>query len=139
MKNIYTFDDLFQLIHDSFENESARPVRPAPVSPEPTSRTENLASIYDEDSLNKAIEIIENEQKDADTEYNRLKNQRLANIEKLRNKLKEEQSKSKLIRKGSDVAITLPRINAVHLLEQLTNLINSSNSDYLTINIPNVQ
>ena len=139
MKNIYTFDDLFQLIHDSIENESARPVRPAPVSPEPTPRTENLASIYDEDSLNKAIEIIENEQKDADTEYNRLKTQRLANIEKLRNKLKEEQSKSKLIRKGSDVAITLPRMNAVQLLEQLTNLINSSNSDYLTINIPNVR
>lgn len=139
MKNIYTFDDLFQLIHDSFENESARPVRPAPVSPEQTPRTENLASIYDEDSLNKAIEIIENEQKDADTEYNRLKTQRLANIEKLRNKLKEEQLKSKLIRKGSDVAITLPRINAVQLLEQLTNLINSSNSDYLTINIPNVR
>ena len=139
MKNIYTFDDLFQLIHDSFENESARPVRPAPVSPEPTPRTENLASIYDEDSLNKAIEIIENEQKDADTEYNRLKTQRLSNIEKLRNKLKEEQSKSKLIRKGSDVAITLPRMNAVQLLEQLTNLINSSNSDYLTINIPNVR
>ena len=139
MKNIYTLNDLFHILQDSFENETAHPVRPAPVSPEPTPRTENLASIYDEDSLNKAIEIIENEQKDADTEYNRLKNQRLANIEKLRNKLKEEQSKSKLIRKGSDVAITLPRINAVQLLEQLTNLINSSNSDYLTINIPNVR
>lgn len=139
MKNIYTLNDLFQILQDSFENESNRPVRPAPVSPEPTPRTENLASIYDEDSLNKAIEIIENEQKDADTEYNRLKTQRLANIEKLRNRLKEEQSKSKLIRKGSDVAITLPRINAVQLLEQLTNLINSSDSDYLTINIPNVR
>ena len=139
MKNIYTFDDLLQFIQNSLENESSHSIRPEPISPEPTPRTENLASIYDEDSLNKAIEIIENEQKDADTEYNRLKNQRLANIEKLRNKLKEEQSKSKLIRKGSDVAITLPRINAVQLLEQLTNLINSSNSDYLTINIPNVR
>ena len=139
MNNIYTLNDLFQILQDSFGNESNSPVRSAPVSPEPTPRTENLASIYDEDSLNKAIEIIENEQKDADTEYNRLKNQRLANIEKLRNRLKEEQSKSKLIRKGSDVAITLPRINAVQLLEQLTNLINSSDSDYLTINIPNVR
>ena len=138
MKNIYTLNDLFQILQDSFGNESNRPVRPAPVSPEPTPRTENLASIYDEDSLNKAIEIIENEQKDADTEYNRLKNQRLANIEKLRNRLKEEQSKSKLIRKGSDVAITLPRINAVHLLEQLTNHLNSSHSNSLTTNNPHI-
>ena len=99
----------------------------------------HLGSIYDADSLKQAIELAENEQKDADAEYNRAKNQRLAQIQNLRSRLEKEQTKTKMVRKGTDVAITMTHDSAVNLLEQLTNLLNGSNSEFITVNLSNVR
>lgn len=131
----YTLQELLNMIYELTENQPTTR-RPAPPSPPPKN---DLGSIYDADSLKQAIELAENEQKDADAEYNRAKNQRLAQIQNLRSRLEKEQTKTKMVRKGSDVAITMTHDSAVSLLEQLTNLLNGSNNEFITVNLSNVR
>ena len=131
----YTLQELLNMIYGLTENQPTTR-RPAPPSPPPQN---DLGSIYDADSLKQAIELAENEQKDADAEYNRAKNQRLAQIQNLRSRLEKEQTKTKMVRKGTDVAITMTHDSAVNLLEQLTNLLNGSNSEFITVNLSNVR
>ena len=130
-RHYYTFDEIFNALNDAFTKES-------PISDTPTPQKQAVGNIYSPESIQQAISQYENELQDDANEYERIRAEKQKKLELLRNKLELEKNKSKLIRKGSDVAITMTRDNAAKLLEQLANLMNCSNAERITFNIPNI-
>lgn len=130
-RHYYTFDEIFNALNNAFNSES-------PISDTPTPQKQSVGNIYSPESIQQAISQYENELQDDANEYERKRAEKQKKLELLRNKLELEKNKSKLIRKGSDVAITMTRDNAAKLLEQLANLMNCSNAERITFNIPNI-
>lgn len=131
-RHYYTFDEIFNALNNAFNTEP-------PISSAPTPTTKKtVGSIYSPESLQQAINQYETELQDDAAEYERKRADKQKQLELLRSRLELEKNKSKLIRKGSDVAITMTRDNAAKLLEQLANLMNCSNAERITFNIPNV-
>lgn len=129
-RHYYTFDEIFNALNNAFNPEH-------PISATPTPK-KSVGSIYSPESLQQAINQYESELQDDAADYERKRAEKQKQLELLRSKLELEKNKSKLIRKGSDVAITMTRDNAAKLLEQLANLMNCSNAERITFNIPNV-
>lgn len=129
-RHYYTFDEIFNALNNAF-NEP-------PISATPTPKKTTVGNIYSPESLQQAINQYETELQDDAAEYERKRADKQKQLELLRSKLELEKNKSKLIRKGSDVAITMTRDSAAKLLEQLANLMNCSNAERITFNIPNV-
>jgi len=130
-RHYYTFDEIFNALNNAINSES-------PISDTPTPQKHEVGNIYSPESIQQAINQYETELQNDAAEYERKRADKQKQLELLRSRLELEKNKSKLIRKGSDVAITMTRDNAAKLLEQLANLMNCSNAERITFNIPNV-
>lgn len=131
-RHYYTFDEIFNALNKAFSQD---PPITDTITPQKTTQT--VGNIYSPESIQQAISQYENELQDDANEYERIRAEKQKKLELLRNKLEQEKNKSKIIRKGSDIAITMTRDNAAKLLEQLANLMNCSNAERITFNIPN--
>ena len=131
-RHYYTFDEIFNALNKAFAQD---PPITDTITPQKTTQT--VGNIYSPESIQQAISQYENELQDDANEYERIRAEKQKKLELLRNKLEQEKNKSKIIRKGSDIAITMTRDNAAKLLEQLANLMNCSNAERITFNIPN--
>ena len=81
------------------------------------------------------------EQKDLDDAtyaFTRLTNEKKARIAQLTKQIEVEKNKTRFVRKGSDMAITMTKENAEKLMQDLSNILNGTKAANVTFNIGNL-
>lgn len=125
----YTLDDLLKILHNGVqtENEPEQEVIPQ-------RKTSNFGSIYNEDALEQTLRT----NADEIAELQRQIEAKNRYAESVRKRIEQLKSQTKLVRNGTDVAITMSRDEAVKLIENLSNHLSTSDADRLTITLKNV-
>lgn len=103
-----------------------------------TDNSQSIGSIYSMESLQQALAQEQKDLDDATIAFTRLTNEKNARIEQLKQKIELEKAKTRFVRKGSDMAITMTKENAENLMQQLSNLLNGSQAENVTFNIGNL-
>lgn len=114
--------------------------QPAPVEPVETKEPEHqeVGSIFSLESLQQALAQEKKDLDDATIAFTRLTNEKNARIEQINKQIELEKSKTRYVRKGPDMAVTMTKENAEKLMQELSNIINGSQSDKVTFNIGNL-
>ena len=114
--------------------------QPAPVEPVETKEPEHqeVGSIFSLESLQQALAQEKKDLDDATIAFTRLTNEKNARIEQLNKQIELEKSKTRYVRKGPDMAVTMTKENAEKLIQELSNILNGSQSDKVTFNIGNL-
>lgn len=121
----YTLNDLLKILQGG-DNEPEKEVAPAKTYP--------IGSLYNVDTLKEALrtntdEIAElQRQLDAKNRY----------AETIHRRIEFLKTQTKLVRNGTDVAITMTRDEAAKLVENLSNHLSTSSADRLTFTLKNV-
>ncbi|MCQ2975076.1 MAG: hypothetical protein MJ211_09760 [Bacteroidales bacterium] len=121
----YTLNDLFKILQGGVIEPEKEDV--------PT-KTSNVGSIYNEDALEQALRT----NTDEIAELQRQIEAKNRYAETVRNKLAQMKTQTKLVRNGTDVAITMSRDEAIKLVENLSNHLSTSSADRLTFTLKNV-
>lgn len=114
--------------------------QPASVEPVETKEPEHqeVGSIFSLESLQQALAQEKKDLDDATIAFTRLTNEKNARIEQINKQIELEKSKTRYVRKGPDMAVTMTKENAEKLMQELSNIINGSQSDKVTFNIGNL-
>lgn len=99
---------------------------------------QEVGSIFSLESLQQALAQEKKDLDDATIAFTRLTNEKNARIEKLNKQIELEKSKTRYVRKGPDMAVTMTKENAEKLIQELSNILNGSQSDKVTFNIGNL-
>lgn len=121
----YTLNELFKILQGGVIEPEKEDV--------PT-KTSNVGSIYNEDALEQALRT----NTDEIAELQRQIEAKNRYAETVRNKLAQMKTQTKLVRNGTDVAITMSRDEAIKLVENLSNHLSTSSADRLTFTLKNV-
>lgn len=121
--------------HCNGVHSTETPAQPAPKPAKPETKTQTVGSIFTEDSLSQAIKT-----NDADiVELQRQIEAKQRANEQYRVKMQEMANQTKMVRQGSDIAITMTRENAVALVQSIATLLQKNQSQNITFNIGNVR
>lgn len=99
---------------------------------------QEVGSIFSLESLQQALAQEKKDLDDATIAFTRLTNEKNARIEQINKQIELEKSKTRYVRKGPDMAVTMTKENAEKLMQELSNIINGSQSDKVTFNIGNL-
>ena len=99
---------------------------------------QEVGSIFSLESLQQALAQEKKDLDDATIAFTRLTNEKNAKIEQLNKQIELEKSKTRYVRKGPDMAVTMTKENAEKLIQELSNIVNGSQSDKVTFNIGNL-
>lgn len=99
---------------------------------------QEVGSIFSLESLQQALTQEKKDLDDATIAFTRLTNEKNARIEQLNKQIELEMSKTRYVRKGPDMAVTMTKENAEKLIQELSNIVNGSQSDKVTFNIGNL-
>ena len=97
-----------------------------------------VGSIFSLESLKQALAQEQQELDDATYAFTRLTNEKKAKIAQLTKQIEIEKNKTRFVRKGSDMAITMTKENAEKLMQELSNILNGSQAANVTFNIGNL-
>lgn len=97
-----------------------------------------VGSIFSLESLKQALAQEQQELDDATYAFTRLTNEKKAKIAQLTKQIEVEKNKTRFVRKGSDMAITMTKENAEKLMQELSNILNGSQAANVTFNIGNL-
>ena len=97
-----------------------------------------VGSIFSLESLQQALAQEQKDLDDATYAFTRLTNEKKARIAQLTKQIEVEKNKTRFVRKGSDMAITMTKENAEKLMQELSNILNGSQAANVTFNIGNL-
>lgn len=97
-----------------------------------------VGSIFSLESLQQALAQEKKDLDDATIAFTRLSNEKNARIEQLNKQIEIEKNKTRFVRRGSDMAVTMTKENAEKLMQELSNLLNGSQAANVTFNIGNL-
>ena len=97
-----------------------------------------VGSIFSLESLQQALAQEQEDLDNATVAFTRLTNEKNARIAQLTKQIEIEKSKTRFVRKGSDMAVTMTKENAEKLMQELSNLLNGSQAANVTFNIGNL-
>lgn len=97
-----------------------------------------VGSIFSLESLQQALAQEKADLDSATIAFTRLSNEKNARIEQLTKQIELEKSKTRFVRRGSDMAVTMTKENAEKLMQELSNLLNGSQAANVTFNIGNL-
>ncbi len=105
-----------------------------------TAKTKGQAvgSIYSLESLQDALSQEQKDLDDATYAFTRLTNEKKERIAQLTKQIEIEKNKTRFVRKGSDMAVTMTKENAEKLMQELSNILNGSKAANVTFNIGNL-
>jgi len=103
-----------------------------------TAKGQAVGSIFSLESLQQALAQEQKDLDDATYAFTRLTNEKKARIAQLTKQIEVEKNKTRFVRKGSDMAITMTKENAEKLMQELSNILNGSQAANVTFNIGNL-
>ena len=118
--------------------------KPATVEPKANDTKVNPAkgqavgSIFSLESLQQARAQEQKELDDATYAFTRLTNEKKTRIAQLTKQSEVEKNKTRFVRKGSDMAVTMTKQNAEKLMQDLANILNGTKAANVTFNIGNL-
>lgn len=97
-----------------------------------------VGSIFSLESLQQALAQEQKDLDDATYAFTRLTNEKKARIAQLTKQIEVEKNKTRFVRKGSDMAVTMTKENAEKLMQDLANILNGTKAANVTFNIGNL-
>lgn len=137
--NTITLADLLNMINEQPMNTveepwQRRPVKPRSYEPEKETKPTSVGSVYNEDALNEALRLNANET----VELQRQLDAKNREAEALRLKINNLKNQTKMVKNGTNVAVTMSRDELTKLMETLGNTLANSEADRLTFTLENV-
>ena len=97
-----------------------------------------VGSIFSLESLQQSLAQEQKDLDDATYAFTRLTNEKKARIAQLTKQIEIEKNKTRFVRKGSDMAVTMTKENAEKLMQDLANILNGTKASNVTFNIGNL-